>query len=78
MGLEGLQLQVVLLKVERRKKPTPWVEVDVLGGRPSWVVCLDHGGKGLQVEDLGSLLPCLMIGPSTVLPSQFFLRSRSL
>ena len=58
MGLEGLQLQVVPLKVERRKTPTPWVEVDVLGGRPSWVVWLGHDGQGLQVEDPGSLLPC--------------------
>ena len=58
MGLEGLQLQVVLLKVERRKKPTPWVEVDVLGGQPSWVVCLGRDGQGLQVEDPGSWLPC--------------------
>ena len=61
MGLEQLQLQGVLLKVEQLKKPTLWVGVDVLGGQPSLVVCLDHGGQGLQVEDPGSLLPCCNI-----------------
>ena len=58
MGLEQLQLQVALLKVEQMKKLPLWVVVDVLGDRPSWVVCLGHGGQGLQAEDPGSLLPC--------------------
>ena len=57
MGLEGLRLQVVPLKVERMKRRTLWVGVDVLGDRPSWVVWLGHDEQGLQVEDPGSLLP---------------------
>ena len=64
MGLEQLQLQGVLLKVEQLKRLTLWVGVDVLGGQPSLVVWLGHGGQGLQVEDPGSLLPYLRIGPS--------------
>jgi len=78
MGLEQLQLQVVLLKVELEKKLKLWVGVDAPGDQPSWVASLGHDGQGLQVEDPGSLLPCWMIGPSTVLPSQFSWRSRSL
>jgi len=78
MGLEQLQLQGVLLKVEQLKRLTLWVGVDVLGGQLSLVVWLGHGGQGLQVEDPSSMLPCLRIGPSAVLPSQFSWQSRSL
>jgi len=77
-GLEQLQLQVVLLKVELLKKQTLWVEVDVLGGQPSWVAWMGHDARGLQVEGPGSLLPCWMIDPSRVLPSQFSWQSRNL
>lgn len=71
MGLEQPQLQVVLLKVEQLKRLTLWEGVDVLEDQPSLVVWLGHGEQGLQVEDPGSLLPCLRTDPSTVLPSQF-------
>jgi len=76
--LEQLRLQVVLLKVELKRKLKLWVGVDALGDQPSWVAGLGHDGQGLQVEGLGSLLPCWRIDPSTVLPSRFSWRSRNL
>ena len=46
------------MKVELKKKLKLWVGVDALGDQPSWVAGLGHDGQGLQVEGLGSLLPC--------------------